>query len=370
MPEHKLTFGWYLPSHGDTTAFGDPKARIPASPRLFDEVVEAVDKSGYHYMLIPVSSVCWEAGVLGAYYIARTRNVAPLVAFRSGYVNPTLAAKMFATLDQMSGGRICINLIAGLDDRAAQDDGVFDTKQIRYEKMGEEVEIMKRLWASHKPINFTGKHYRVNQVVEPRTVQTPHPPFFLGGGSPMAAEMSAQHSSIHLFWGDRPKVIADNVKNIRMLAKKYGREDQIQFGMRLQVICRDGEDEAWDAAKRLIEGAPRLVMHEIAGGASVVESIKKTSHANKRVWDLLEESGDSMLIHPHLWTGISTVRVGAGIAVVGTPAQIAATLEEFIEAGCSSFCLSGYTHAEAARTFSQKVLHPYFGSRLADRLPI
>lgn len=155
-----------------------------------------------------------------------------------------------------------------------------------------------------------------------------------------------------------------------MLARKYGREEQIQFGMRLQVICRDSEEEAWDAAERLIEGAPRLVMHEIAGGASVVESIKKTSEANRHVWDLLDESGDSMLIHPHLWTGISTVRVGAGIAVVGTPAQIASTFEEFIDAGCSSFCLSGYTHAEAARTFSEKILQPYFGNRLADRLPI
>lgn len=205
MREPRLTFGWYLPSHGDTTAFGNPDARIPASPQLFDEVVKAVDGAGYHYMLIPVSSVCWEAGVLGAYYIARTQHVAPLIAFRSGYVNPTLAAKTFATLDQMSGGRVCINLIAGLDDRAAQADGVFDSKEVRYEKMGEEVEIMKRLWASRKPIDYTGKHYRVHQAIEPPTVQKPHPPFFLGGGSAMAAEMSAQHSSIHLFWGDRPR---------------------------------------------------------------------------------------------------------------------------------------------------------------------
>ena len=86
---------------------------------------------------------------------------------------------------------------------------------------------MKRLWASRKPINYAGKHYRVNQVIEPPIVQKPHPPFFLGGGSPMAAEMSAQHGSIHLFWGDRPKVVAENVKKIWMLAKKYCREDQI-----------------------------------------------------------------------------------------------------------------------------------------------
>jgi alkanesulfonate monooxygenase len=182
-PRTRLTFGWYLPSHGDTTAFGNPSARIPASPQLFDEVVKAVDEAGYHYMLIPVSSICWEAGVLGAYYIARTQHVAPLIAFRSGYVNPTLAAKTFATLDQMSGGRVCINLIAGLDDRAAEADGVFDSKQVRYEKMGEEVEIMKRLWASRKPIAYTGKHYRVDQAIEPaKAASTVVPRRWLGDG--------------------------------------------------------------------------------------------------------------------------------------------------------------------------------------------
>jgi alkanesulfonate monooxygenase len=111
-------------------------------------------------MLIPVNTTCWEATVLASYYVAKTRNVMPLIALRAGYMNPTLAARMFATLDQMSGGRLCINLIAGLNDDDAAADGVFDNKIVRYEKMGEEVEIMKRLWSSNEPIGFEGTHYR------------------------------------------------------------------------------------------------------------------------------------------------------------------------------------------------------------------
>jgi alkanesulfonate monooxygenase len=103
-------------------------------------------------------------------------------------------------------------------------------------------------------------------------------------------------------------------------------------------------------------------------GAAAVEGIRRTSDANRRVWELLEQSGDDMKIHPHLWTGISTVRIGAGIAIVGNPAQVAATLQEFIDAGCTTFCLSGYPHAEAARIFSAKVM-PFFEGRIADRLP-
>ena len=369
MGERNLTFGWYLPTHGDTTAFGNPHASIPSSPELFDGVVEAVDGGGFHYMLLPVTSVCWDAGVLASYYVARTRNVAPLIAIRAGYTNPTLAAKIFATLDQMAKGRLCINLIAGLDNRAAEADGIFDAKEVRYEKMDEEVQIMKRLWTTNEPIGFTGKHYRVNQAIEPKPFRKPHPPFFLGGGSAQAAEISAKHSAVHLFWGDKPSVIREKVGELRALAAKYGRAAKLQFGMRLQVICRDTESEAWQAANDLIAGAPRMVMKEIAGGSKVVDDIKRTSEANRRVWELLDQSGDSMRIHPHIWTGIATVRTGAGIALVGSPAQIAATMEEFIDAGCTSFCFSGYPHAEAARTFSEKIMRPYFGDRLAEGLP-
>jgi alkanesulfonate monooxygenase len=369
MASNEITFGWFLPSSGDAVSLGDPAGRIPSSRAVFDEVIDAVDNGGFKYLLIPVNTTCWEATVLASYYVARTKNVAPLIALRAGYVNPALAARMFATLDQMSEGRLCINLIAGINDDEAIADGINDPKVVRYEKMDEEVEIMKRLWASTTPIGYVGKHYRVNQVVEPKPFQKPHPPFFLGGGSPQAAEISAKHSTVHLFWGDKPTVIASKVKEMKALAAKYGRADALNFGMRLQIICRDTEQEAWDEARRLIQGASRFNFVNMRTGASAVEGIKRTSDANRRVWELLEESGDEMKIHPHLWTGISTVRIGAGIAVVGNPQQVAATLQEFVDAGCSSFCLSGYPHAEAARIFSTKVM-PYFKGRISDRLPL
>ncbi len=58
---------------------------------------------------------------------------------------------------------------------------------------------------------------------------------------------------------------------------------------------------------------------------------------------------------PHLWTGISQVRAGAGIAVVGNPDRVTATLNAFVDAGCTSFRLSGYPHAQAVRYSCQNV---------------
>jgi alkanesulfonate monooxygenase len=368
MSKRDLTFGWYLPTHGDSTRLADPAASIRPSAALFDDVIDAVDNGGFKYLLMPVTPVCWEATVMASWYGARTRNVAPLIAIRSGYVNPSLSAKIFSTLDQMTRGRLCINLIAGINDDDTAADGIMDSKEVRYEKMDEEVTIMKKLWASKEPIGFVGKHYTCNQVIDPKPFQEPHPPFFLGGGSPHAAEISAKHSTVHLFWGDKPKVIGERIVEMRKLAAKYGREKALQFGMRLQVICADTSEEAWRIAYEHVAGATKYELNNVRSGAAQAEGIRRTSEANRRVWQLLEESGDDMKIHPHLFTGISKVRAGAGIALVGTPAEIASTIREFVDAGCTSFCLSGYTHASAARTFSEKVM-PYFADRLADRLP-
>jgi len=368
VAKRDITFGWFLPTNGDSTCLADPAQRIAPSPPMLDEIVEAVDNGGYKYILLPVNAICWEATVVASWYAAKTKNVAPLIALRSGYVNPVLAAKIFATLDRMSGGRLCINLIAGINDDDSIADGIADSKEVRYEKMDEEVTIMKKLWASKEPIGFIGKHYSCNQVIEPKPLQQPHPPFFLGGGSAHAAEISAKHSSVHLFWGDKPKVIEQRVGDMRRLAAKHGRENALQFGMRLQIVCADTEAEAWEQANALVKGTKGVNPFNMRGGATAVEGIRRTSEANRRVWQLLEESGDDLKIHPHLWTGISMVRAGAGIAVVGNPEQVANTLKEFVDAGCTSFCLSGYTHAASARTFSEKVM-PYFADRLSDRLP-
>ena len=89
-----------------------------------------------------------------------------------------------------------------------------------------------------------------------------------------------------------------------------------------------------------------------------------TSEANRRVRELAA-SGE--MIEPHLWTGITQVRPGAGIAVVGDPEQCADTLQNFIDLGCHSFCLSGYLHDEEAERFGKWVM-PILRERNRERM--
>jgi alkanesulfonate monooxygenase len=278
---------------------------------------------------------------------ARSSTIKPLIAARPGYINPVLLAKMISTFDQMSGGRICINLIAGQNESEVEGEGVRYPKEERYALMEEEVSILKALWTTRGPVTFQGKFHTLSGAhIRPRPQQAPFPKFYLGGGSRQAWELSARHSDVHLCWGDLPEKIVANIAEIREMARAHGRENDIGFGMRLQVICRENEADAWEAADQLVRHATERQKQEL-------KTLYNKSEANQRVQQLAREHGDLLL--PHLWTGIAKVRPGAGIAVVGNPAQCADTLQQFIDAGCHSFCLSGYLHDEEAERFGRLI---------------
>ncbi len=347
MSMRPLEFGWYLPTHGDTTAYGVAEAQVAGSPELCERVVQAAEQAGFAYLLIPVGATCWEAWIAGAFMAARSATIKPLIAARPGYINPVLLAKMISTFDQMSRGRICINLIAGQNESEVEAEGIRYPKEERYALMEEEVSILKALWTARAPVHFKGRFHTLSGAqIRPRPHQQPFPKFYLGGGSREAWEMSAKHSDVHLFWGDLPERIARNIAEIRAMARRHDRQDALGFGMRLQIICREDERDAWEAAHRLVEHATERQKQEM-------KTLYNNSVANQRVQELAREYGELLL--PHLWTGLTQVRPGAGIAVVGNPAQCAATLQLFINAGCHSFCLSGYLHDEEAERFGRLV---------------
>jgi alkanesulfonate monooxygenase len=207
-----LELGWFLPTRGDTDDYGTP-LKIAAGLEMFERVTRTAEDAGFEYMLIPVGHQCWDAWMTGALMIGKTSRIRMLIAARPTYVHPVLLAKMIATFDQLSQGRICVNLIAGQSEAENLAEGIKLSKTEHYAAMEEEVSILKALWTSGgKPTHFDGRHYQLRGAeLVPLPLQQPHPRFYLGGGSPEAAEISAKHADVHLFWGDLPERIAANI---------------------------------------------------------------------------------------------------------------------------------------------------------------
>ncbi len=356
----KLEFGWFLPTRGDTDDYGDP-LKVAAGMEMFARVAKAAEDALLEYMLVPVGHQCWDAWMTSALMIGQTKSIRMLVAARPSYINPVLLAKMIATVDQLTQGRISVNLIAGQSEQENIAEGVKWSKEQRYEIMEEEVSILKALWTSKGTTDFTGKYYTLTKAeLTPKPYQRPYPKFYLGGGSGQAAEISAKHSDVHLFWGDTTEQIGANMKSLRAMAAKYGRERDIGFGMRLQIVCRENEKDAWGAADGLVRNVT-------AERENYIKTYYAASVANQRVQELRRTKGD--LIAPNLWSGLAKARPGAGIAIVGNPEQCAAVIQSYIDIGCHSFCLSGYLHDEECGRF-HRLVRPILADRNRGRVKI
>src|SRR5258708_9065297 len=184
--------------------------------------------------------------------VGPSKSIRMPVAARPSYINPVLLAKMIATCDQLSGGRICISLIAGQSEAENASEGIRWGQEERYEIMDEEVSILKALWTTRGPVDFDGKFHQLKGAqIRPYPLQKPYPRFYLGGGSKQAWEISAKHSDVHLFWGDTYERIRANMAEIKSMAAAHRREKDIAFGLRLQVVCRATPTYSCDFAPTL-----------------------------------------------------------------------------------------------------------------------
>jgi alkanesulfonate monooxygenase len=332
---------WFIPTTGDGRYLGSSRHSRPTDYAYLRQIAQAVDELGYSAVLLPTGNSCEDAWVVASTLLPATKRLKFLVAVRPGIMTPTVAARMTATFDRLSGGRLLINVVTGGDPQEAAAEGVFLNHDERYEVTGEFLHIWRKVLAG-ETCSFEGKHLRVKdaRIYYPAT-QQPYPPLYLGGSSDAAMEIAAEHVDVYLTWGEPPAQVAEKIARMRALAESKGRT--IRFGIRLHVIVRETAEEAWRAANDLIRYVdPETIARAQKGLA------KFDSEGQKRMASLIQGTSDNLEISPDLWAGIGLVRSGAGTALVGDPETVAQRMLEYADLGIESFILSGYPHLEEA----------------------
>jgi alkanesulfonate monooxygenase len=332
---------WFLPTHGDGHFLGTGHGARSVSLGYLGQIARAADDLGYNGVLIPTGRSCEDPWMVAAAMVPLTRHLKFLVAVRPGLMSPTVAARMTATLDRLSEGRTLINVVAGGDPAEAEADGLFVDHDQRYALTAEFLHVWKGLLAGES-VTFEGKHIRVKDarvIYPPR--QKPHPPLYFGGSSPAAHELAATTLDTYLSWGEPPAAVAEKVADIRQRASLLGRK--LTYGIRLHVIVRETNAEAWTAAHELI----RHVDDETIAQAQRAFS-RFDSEGQRRMSALHGGRRDKLEVSPNLWAGVGLVRGGAGTALVGDPPTVAARLLEYAALGVDDFILSGYPHLEEA----------------------
>jgi alkanesulfonate monooxygenase len=340
---------WFLPTHGDGRYLGTATGGRPVDLNYLRQVAQAADALGYFGVLLPTGKSCEDSWIVASALAAQTEQLRYLVAVRPGLQSPTVAARMTATLDRISRGRLLINVVTGGDPTENKGDGIFMSHDERYEVTREFMEVYRALLLG-ETVDYSGKHIRIEGgklLYEP--YQKPYPPFYFGGSSEAGIDIAAGIIDKYLTWGEPPGQVHDKIAHVTEAARAKGR--RLTYGIRLHVIVRETAAEAWRAADKLIS---HLDDETIASAQSVFQ--RMDSVGQNRMAALHDGRRDKLEVSPNLWAGVGLVRGGAGTALVGDPETVALRMKEYMALGIDTFILSGYPHLEEAYRFAELVM--------------
>ena len=328
-----------------------PASGAAIDPGYLVASAQAHDEGGFDRILIGWYSNGPDGFQLAAHAGAHTKKVGFLVAHRPGFRAPSTAARDYATLDQLTGGRAAIHVISGGDDADQARDGDWLGKDDRYSRTDEYVDILKRIWTAEAPVDHDGVYYRIKGASpEVRTVQKPRIPIYFGGASEAALRVAGKHADVYALWGETQAQVREIVGRVREEAAKHGRADEVRFSLSFRPILAPTEDEAWAKAERIL-GRVR----EVRGQAALGRGAAPANAGSQR---LLAAAAQGDRPEGRLYTAIAreTGARGNTTALVGTPEQVAEAFLEYHALGVTTFLIRGFDPLEDAVEYGRELL--------------
>ena len=358
-----LNLFWFLPTSGDGTYLGTDQGHRPADIGYLRDIAVAADRLGFGGVLLPTGINCLDGWMVGSAIAPFTRQLKFLLALRPGFMTPGLAARQAVAFDRISDGRLLINIVTGGQPKELAGDGLLLDHDERYALTDEFLTIWRGLIRDGS-VDFAGRHLTAQHAklgyFEP--VQRPYPPLWFGGSSPAGIDVAARHVDTYLTWAEPPADVAEKFATVRAAAAARGRT--LDYGMRVHLIVRETDAEAWEAADRLIsklsDATIETAQARLRADTDSVGQLRQLAlHDGRR---------DQLEISPNLWAGVGLVRHGVGTALVGSPETVAARLREYQALGINTIIASGYPHLEEAYRVAE-LLFPVLGIGRAQHEP-
>ena len=346
---------------------GETQARSGAS---FDKdytlrFARAHEDNGWDRILFAYHSGSPDPATAAAFIASKLDHLKILLAHRPNVSYPTYAAKVFATLDQISDGRLNVHVITGgsTADQAAEGD--FLTKDERYARTGEYIQIVKKAWTSREPFSFDGAHYRFeNFVSDIWPAQQPRPQISFGGSSEAAYRIGAADADIYALWGEPLANTAEQIERITVEAHAAGRAERPRIQVAFRPILGATEELAWKKAKEILGKIEARQAQ--AAPSSFVGDLKNPENAGSQRLLSIANQGDRF--DRALWTRPAAASGGRGNsnALVGTPETVAAALLDYIDLGVDIISARGYDFVNDTVDFGRYVI-PLVRDEVAKR---
>ncbi len=326
----------------------------------------AHEDAGFDRVLIGYSSAQPDGTQVAAYAASQTERLGFLVAHRPGFVAPTLAARTFATMDQFAGGRIGVHIITGGSDGEQRRDGDYLSKDERYDRTDEYLDVLKLAWTSETPFDYQGRYYRLEDFhSEVRPAQQPRIPLYFGGSSDAAYRVGGKHADVYALWGEPLAETAEQIASVRAAARAAGRETAPRISVSFRPILGPTEELAWERAHRILATTRANVASFAKRWGRVLGGQQPENRGSQR---LLEAAAQGELHDRALWTPLASATGAAGnsTALVGTPETVARALLDYVDLGVTTLLIRGYDPYDDAIDYGRQLL-PLVRSEVARR---
>jgi alkanesulfonate monooxygenase len=312
-------------------------------PGHIEAVAKAHEHVGFDRVLVAFNSNSAESILVGQHIASVTERLGLMIAHRPGFTAPTLAARQLATLDQLSKGRAAVHIITGGNDTELAQDGDHLTKDERYARTREYLDVVRQEWTASTPFDYDGKYYQVRRGFGDVKPYAPTGiPVYFGGASEAAIPVAGKHADVYALWGETHDQVRSLVARIRAAAAPFGRAPR--FSLSLRPVLADTEEKAWAKADDILARATAL---RAAGGTGRAPHNARdgvTTPPNEGSRRLLAAAAQGTRLDKRLWTGIAalTGAQGNSTGLVGTPDQVADAMLDYVDLGISTFLIRGF----------------------------
>ncbi|WP_067468235.1 LLM class flavin-dependent oxidoreductase [Actinomadura macra] len=327
------------------------------------DVARASELSGFVGGLLPSFPFTDDPWAAAASLARETTTYRFMIAYQPGFLHPVQAARMSASLQRATGGRVVYNVISGgggpaqlwWGDKVDHDD--------RYARTSEFLDVLKGVW-NGGPFDYEGRFYQVEGAGLPEPLaRQPFPEIYFSGSSPAAIQAAGRHADYYLSWLEPFEALAAKFAQVREHTEALGRAPR--FAVRIDVLARETEEEAWEEIRR---GWRQVDAAQLRGAESSGDSVGWLRSSSFVTWPVTHYR--ELEAAPNVWGGFHLLRGGPAFGLVGSYAQVAARLDELIGIGVDAFILAGVPHLEEAHRVGERVLPLLRGHDLRDRTPI
>ena len=335
--------GWIAPRVSSEII---PAVGPPFAAEVIAETARIHERAGFDRVLIGYFSAAPDGFLIGAHAASVTERLGFLLAHRPGFVAPPLAARKLATLDQLSGGRLAVHVIAGGSDADQAKDGDWTDHDARYRRVDEYLSLLRRTWSEPAPFDHAGEFYRTQGTyAEIRCRQEPHIPIYGGGGSEAAIRALAPHVDVYMLWGEPLQHTALFMERVRQAAAASGRAPTFSLSTRPILAATDGA--AWDRARSILDQV--LINRGNAG------PLQRQNIGSRR---LLEAAAEAEVHDTCLWTALAaaTGAQGNSTALVGSPETVARAMLEYYKLGATTLLIRGYDPRPDAAQYGEELI--------------